>query len=77
MGYHPEAELKGFPSQGGVPPWEEMRNPGGCAIIDSEGDMDSQHYIDIIDVINLEKDKKLKKSEIASFGLHVDLDWCT
>ena len=39
--------------------------------------MDSQHYIDIIDVINLEKDKKLKKSEIASFGLHVDLDWCT
>jgi hypothetical protein len=28
LGYHPEAELKGFPSQGGVPPWEEMRNPG-------------------------------------------------
>jgi len=39
--------------------------------------MDSQDYIGIIDVINLEKDKKLKKCEILSFGLHVDLDWCT
>jgi hypothetical protein len=39
--------------------------------------MDSQDYIGTIDVINLEKDKKLNKCAIASFGVQVDLDWCT